>query len=149
MDINKTWDQVSEHLKETLGEPAFETWILPLRPRLKAVGDLVLEAPDTFFRDWVENHYKEQIKDALRDVLKQDPSFSFIVNPAAKNTPPVKPAASFAGRTFPVASSTKRHRPWLPLQLLFVSSKIVPSILSRTCRQLLFLLLFFVYHPFL
>jgi len=64
-DVLKIWQQAQGHLKDGLGETVFETWILPLKPRLKDKNSLGLEAPDIFFRDWVEKHYKHLIQEAI------------------------------------------------------------------------------------
>lgn len=52
------WQKAQPLLKEKLGETIFETWIRPLKASSKDNQTLVLEAPDQFFRDWIEKHYK-------------------------------------------------------------------------------------------
>jgi len=72
VDIKKIWEKAGEYLKDRLGEPTFATWILPLKPILQNEGALVLEAPDNFFRDWVEKHYQPIIQEAVRWSVKGD-----------------------------------------------------------------------------
>jgi len=62
----KTWEQAQNHLKDKLGATAFDTWILPLKPKTGDDASLKLEAPDTFFKDWVEKNYLEAIKESMR-----------------------------------------------------------------------------------
>ena len=64
-EMFKTWQQALKHLKERLGETTFQTWILPLKPGQRSNDTLILEAPDIFFRDWVEQHYKDLIQEAI------------------------------------------------------------------------------------
>jgi len=64
-DILKSWQEAQTYLKNRLGITVFETWILPLIPNAKNNNSLVLEAPDHFFRDWVEKHYQAIIKEAI------------------------------------------------------------------------------------
>ena len=71
LDIRTIWEKTWEHLKEKLGKTSFETWILPLRPKLKDERNIILEAPDDFFKDWVTKHYKQEIQDAICDSSKQ------------------------------------------------------------------------------
>jgi chromosomal replication initiator protein len=66
-ELLKTWQQAGETLKQKLGETAYQTWILPLRPSIKDKGELMLEAPDLFFKEWVEKHYILLIRQALGD----------------------------------------------------------------------------------
>ncbi|MFH1457652.1 MAG: chromosomal replication initiator protein DnaA [Candidatus Omnitrophota bacterium] len=70
-DILQAWQQAHGFLKERLGDTVFETWILPLTPRTKNKNGLVLEAPDDFFREWVEKHYSLIIQQALSHVSSQ------------------------------------------------------------------------------
>ena len=65
LDVLKFWQQAQGHLKAQIGETAFETWILPLKPTQKNKDRLVLEAPDIFFKDWVEQRYKDAIQGAV------------------------------------------------------------------------------------
>lgn len=71
LNIQEVWDKAKAHLQDKLGKAALETWILPLSPKQKDENVLVLEAPDNFFRDWVEKHYREAIQEAIGCVTKQ------------------------------------------------------------------------------
>src|SRR3989338_1367419 len=71
LDIQEAWDKAKAHLQDKLGKAAFETWILPLSPKQKDEFVLGLEAPDNFFRDWVEKHYGQAIQEALDSSSKQ------------------------------------------------------------------------------
>ncbi|MFA5144856.1 MAG: chromosomal replication initiator protein DnaA [Candidatus Omnitrophota bacterium] len=65
LDAFKTWQQAQNYLKDKLGSTTFETWISPLKPTQKNKSALDLEAPDIFFKDWVEQHYKDLIQEAV------------------------------------------------------------------------------------
>lgn len=71
-DILTAWEKTSDYLKEKLGNTAFETWIAPLKPKIHNDKDLVLSAPDNFFRDWVEKHYKTTLEEALKIYTTQE-----------------------------------------------------------------------------
>ncbi len=66
LDIAKIWKRAGDSLKERLGSATFETWILPLKPKLIDECNLVLEAPDTFFKEWVDKHYRQPIQEAIQ-----------------------------------------------------------------------------------
>lgn len=72
MDVLKAWQKAGEHLKEGLGNTVFETWILPLKPKPKDERTLILEAPDNFFKDWVEKHYKQTIQEAIQRTSREE-----------------------------------------------------------------------------
>ena len=64
-DFLKVWQQAQQILQDKLGETTFATWILPLKPNPQGQQDILLEAPDIFFKDWVEQHYKQLIQEAV------------------------------------------------------------------------------------
>lgn len=80
MDPMIIWQQAQTELKGRLGETVYQTWILPLKADLKD-ADFSLEAPDVFFRDWVEKHYRQIIEEVLFLVTKNITPVNFIVNP--------------------------------------------------------------------
>jgi len=58
-----------------LGQPVFETWILPLILNIEKSqqsNGLVLEAPDPFFKDWVSKNYSSLIQDVLKPKLIEE-----------------------------------------------------------------------------
>ncbi|MBU0709953.1 MAG: hypothetical protein KJ793_04485, partial [Candidatus Omnitrophica bacterium] len=64
--VPAVWQQIQNNLKDKLGETVFETWIAPLRLKSDNKGRILLEAPDSFFKDWVERNYRQLIEDELR-----------------------------------------------------------------------------------
>lgn len=76
-DLPAIWAQVKNHLKDKLGKTAFETWILPLKAREGGGNAVVLEAPDAFFRDWVEKNYRQHIQEALIGLTQQKITLQF------------------------------------------------------------------------
>lgn len=49
-----------------MGDTIFATWIAPLKLSVQDSHNINLEAPDQFFKDWVEKHYLELIRDTLK-----------------------------------------------------------------------------------
>jgi chromosomal replication initiator protein len=67
-DLLKTWEEAQNRLKSQIGETAFQTWIVPLRATEPSQDRLNLSAPDNFFRDWVDQHYRTSIQDIIREI---------------------------------------------------------------------------------
>ncbi|MGD9014431.1 MAG: chromosomal replication initiator protein DnaA [Candidatus Omnitrophota bacterium] len=66
----KSWQDCLPRLKDTLGETIFQTWILPLvlkEEQSQQAQELILEAPDPFFKNWVLKNYYGLIQDTFRD----------------------------------------------------------------------------------
>jgi len=86
LDIQSIWKEVEGYLKTRVGDSVFQAWILPLKPQAKKGANFVVEAPDTFFRDWIEQHYKSLIQEAIRQILKEDVQLILEINPRAKDS---------------------------------------------------------------
>jgi chromosomal replication initiator protein len=66
LELTKNWEEVLSDLKAKLGETIFATWIAPLRFSAQDNQSIDLEAPDQFFKDWVEKHYLGLIQESLK-----------------------------------------------------------------------------------
>jgi len=83
-NIQEAWEKARGYLQDKLGKVTFETWILPLKPRTENEHNLILGAPDNFFRDWVDKHYRLLIQEAMRCSTKQEVAVNLETNPATK-----------------------------------------------------------------
>ena len=92
VNVKETWEKAAIYLKEKLGKTAFETWILPLNPCLKNEHNFILEAPDNFFRDWVDKHYKLLIQEAIQGSAKQKVAVNIETSPMTKMQAEALPA---------------------------------------------------------
>lgn len=84
--VLKTWQLAQGQLKNRLGETAFDTWILPLKPTAKDDSCVILEAPDTFFKDWVEKHYGQPINEVLNSLSPVKITVDLRAGAPAQNT---------------------------------------------------------------
>ena len=66
-EINQCWEETQGDLKNRLGDTIFTTWIAPLRFSVMDNQSINLEAPDQFFKDWVEKHYLGLIEEGLKN----------------------------------------------------------------------------------
>ncbi|MDD4895022.1 MAG: DnaA N-terminal domain-containing protein, partial [Candidatus Omnitrophica bacterium] len=61
-ELISLWHQAQQQIRERLGATAFSTWIEPLKAVTQGENQLILQAPDTFFRDWVQKNYSAVIE---------------------------------------------------------------------------------------
>ncbi len=80
-DIETLWQQTCQTLKNNLGDTVFATWIQPLQPKKSKEKELILEAPDSFFKDWVEKHYQKLITDDLYKHAQSEISVIISIGP--------------------------------------------------------------------
>jgi chromosomal replication initiator protein len=94
-ELLKTWQQAQGYLKSKLGNTAFETWILPLQARIDDKGGFSLDAPDNFFRDWVDKHYMPLIQEAIKRTGNEEITVRLEITSSASKAPEkIEPRAS-------------------------------------------------------
>ncbi|MGA0540757.1 chromosomal replication initiator protein DnaA [Neotabrizicola sp. VNH66] len=62
---NETWGQIREGLIHRVGKNNYTTWIEPLRLSQLRNGVARFEVPTSFFGDWVQRNYADQIRSQL------------------------------------------------------------------------------------
>lgn len=67
LELTKNWEEAQSDLKSKLGETIFATWIAPLKFSATDNQNISLEAPDQFFKDWVEKHYLGLVQETLKN----------------------------------------------------------------------------------
>jgi chromosomal replication initiator protein len=63
--MNVMWQRASDRLRDELGQVGFETWIGPLNFLGVQGRTATIEAPNRFFRDWVNERYMPILKRSL------------------------------------------------------------------------------------
>ncbi len=89
------WETCKKKLKERLGETSFDTWISPLQLKEASRDKLVLEAPDSFFKSWVESNYLSSLEEISKEASGKDISVEFRVNPGILKSKTTKIFRSF------------------------------------------------------
>ena len=104
-DPATVWQSCLAVLKKELHSQSFQTWIEPLEIQNLDPNQVVLVTPDAFFSDWVEEHYRRCIEEAVYSVTSWRPSFSFDARAATTDSstsveleskPLQRPISSFA-----------------------------------------------------
>ena len=58
----RTWDRISEKLRQTYGDAVFKSWLKPLEFGGISAGKATIQAPTRFMRDWINNNYLDMIR---------------------------------------------------------------------------------------
>lgn len=78
MNTPDLWPKACEHLRSVLDKDVFSRWIETIKPGNIEDNKLVLFVDNDFYRDWIINHYKALIVDALNVVgVDQNLDISF------------------------------------------------------------------------
>ena len=63
--MDALWQKVESRVRDRLGQVGFETWISPLNFVGMEGRTATIEAPNKFFRDWVDESYLELLRESL------------------------------------------------------------------------------------
>jgi len=92
--VENTWDSIKNNLKENLPNHAFNTWLEPIGFIGLTDTEIVLEVPNQFFYEWIESHYKTQIKNAANACSGKNMVVKYTIAPekniTLENTDPIK-----------------------------------------------------------
>jgi chromosomal replication initiator protein len=77
LDAAKLWADILDYVKPRVSREGFETWLAPTRGCALLNGVLEVEVPNSFFADWLSQHYSADVRAALTSVSQQELSVSF------------------------------------------------------------------------
>src|SRR6202521_5090324 len=63
--MNGVWQKAGDRIRDTLGQTGYETWIGPLTFVGLQDKTATIEAPNRFFRDWVNDRYLDLIRQTI------------------------------------------------------------------------------------
>ncbi|NOZ26080.1 MAG: chromosomal replication initiator protein DnaA [Nitrospirae bacterium] len=77
METAEIWDKCLRSIDEKVGASVFELWFKPIK--LKQIKDdhVVVEIPNRFYKEWIEENYSEIIRDALREQTGRELSVKY------------------------------------------------------------------------
>jgi chromosomal replication initiator protein len=68
-NIEKIWDKSLSKIAEKVGDSTFDLWFKPIKLLQLKDKTILLEIPNRFFRDWIEDNYPTIIADAVESIL--------------------------------------------------------------------------------
>ena len=63
--MNGVWQKAGDRIRDALGQTGYETWIGPLTFVGLRDKTATIEAPNRFFRDWVNDRYLDLIRQTI------------------------------------------------------------------------------------
>ena len=98
------WQDVSARLRGALNDTTFRNWFSEVGALAVDDDKFVLGVPNDFTREWIEGHFLELIRAAVRDVTGGERRIQLAVEPSTTSGPPAPAAPSLA----PAASAHPR-----------------------------------------
>ncbi len=76
--LTDIWRSVLNEIENTLSKPSYETWVKTTKPLALQNKTLIVEVPNEFTKDWLQNHYRTALSDALQKVSSSEYHIQFI-----------------------------------------------------------------------
>lgn len=83
LDAEALWTDVLDYVKPRVSREGFDTWLAPTKGIALSGSVLEVEVPNSFFADWLSQHYSAEVRAALTNVSRQELSVSFRPRDAA------------------------------------------------------------------
>ncbi|MDU0371038.1 chromosomal replication initiator protein DnaA [Hymenobacter endophyticus] len=113
-DCRTVWANCLRVIKATIGEQSFRTWFQPIVPVQLHNNILLIQVPSTYFYEFLEEHYVEELKRAIHQELGPDGrlEYSIVVDqgnaqqkPRTLNLPTARKSAGPAASATPAATA--------------------------------------------
>jgi len=79
LETEKVWTDCLDFLEKRVKRQSFYTWIRPTK-LFSQNGSLLISVPNRFVAEWLEEHYKPLIAEALQEVTQRNLPFGFTVS---------------------------------------------------------------------
>jgi chromosomal replication initiator protein len=70
--MEEIWAKAKASIRERLTSDTFNLWIKPLEFKEMKEGQIVLECPNVFFKEWVNRYYLGTVKAAFQSIAEDD-----------------------------------------------------------------------------
>ena len=72
MNIEEAWSRTIEAIGAKVGNQTFDLWFRPIRFIELQDQQIILEVPNKFFKEWIEDHFPGLIPETIEKFLKKD-----------------------------------------------------------------------------
>ncbi|MDN4494158.1 chromosomal replication initiator protein DnaA [Ureibacillus aquaedulcis] len=77
--LEELWKNVLAQVEQKISKPSFETWLKSTKLLSYKGSNVTIAAPNSFARDWLENHYVHLIAGILSELTGEDLLIKFVV----------------------------------------------------------------------
>lgn len=85
LTLKDIWEKAQIPIKSSIGETSYDTWFSHLNISEGTPGILTIQAPDEYFKNWIDERYRAIIERCLRTESGQGIEIQFSVNPELLN----------------------------------------------------------------
>ena len=83
--IKDPWDQCLQKIKKKIQPQSFETWFAQTSAKILTRQEAIIEVPNSFFADWLEEHYAWLIQGTIEEEFSWKPRLEFAIQKIGKS----------------------------------------------------------------
>lgn len=84
--LDDLWNSVLAQVEQKISKPSFETWLKSTKLLSYKGSNITIAAPNSFAREWLENHYVHLIAGILAELTGEDLLIKFVVQKDQEDT---------------------------------------------------------------
>lgn len=106
--LEELWVEVLAKIEQKISRPSFETWLKSTKLMSYGEENVTIAAPNSFAKDWLENHYVHLITGILSELTGEDRLIHFVIpknmeeNDFTLPKPIIKPSDKEETSTVPI-----------------------------------------------
>jgi chromosomal replication initiator protein len=70
--MEEVWAKAKASIRERLTSDTFNLWIKPLECKEMKDGEIILECPNAFFKEWVNRYYLRTLQETVQSIAEND-----------------------------------------------------------------------------
>ena len=88
-NLEYEWNRVCDRIKSygSINEAQINAFFSRMKPQAMSEGFLLVTAPSDFLKNWIERHYTDYIKQALKDLYGVDFLFEIAIDASGADDP--------------------------------------------------------------
>ncbi len=79
-ELVKIWHKALEIISQKVGESTFELWFSPIKLLSLKGSEAIIEVPNRFFKDWIEDNFPNLIKEVLNEITGNDYNLLYVIS---------------------------------------------------------------------
>ena len=115
---SSAWPDILARVQKRISSQQYTTWFQNLRASMESPEELVIRAPNNFFKEWLAQNYLEIIEDSAAEATGSRPRVRFVIDAnirvTGRDETPSFPAASSAPSAPAMAPSRDDRAPIMP-----------------------------------
>lgn len=85
METEDVWGKALEAIQKKIDEQTFDLWFKPIKLVQLHDQQAVIEVPNRFFKEWIEDHFHALLAETIEEFLKKQVTLKFIVSEKQEN----------------------------------------------------------------